>query len=168
MKKLIASGLTIAALTVSVLGCNSSSTTPPQRKPVLVAPKVATKPVHQVAIAQPIDPRPVFLKTGAKYDELDTSAVQRDVYEDKYLCGYTSVDSFGDGTGEEICVYTYANAQDENADLERNLSPRDGSRAIRIPGKFEIVWVTPSTNQEGNFVFSPSLTTIATRVGGTV
>lgn len=116
------------------------------------------------ARAQPADPRPVFLKTGAAYDETDGHAVDRDAYGDKFLCGVTgAADEQGDR--EQICVYTFATAQRQQADLTQ---PGSGDGEVTVKGNLWDVWVVPVTDHEGNFTFPVTPKEIALRVHGTV
>jgi hypothetical protein len=157
MKKLIP---LLALAGVAACGGQAATTHP--------HPSATSTPTSQqpsTATGQPADPHALFLKTGAKYDSINGKAVSRDVEGDKYLCGYFTVDSFDTGTGERVCVDSYASLQAMKADLQLNADPTDGSQPITDPSKLMTIWLTPTTDSEGNFIFPESLKEVAARVG---
>lgn len=156
-------------LALAAAGCTSRSSAPggsDERSSASAAAPVAAASSAPAAAApaRPSDPRPIFLKTGAAYEETDGDAVDRDVYGDKFLCGVTGAAN-EQGDRERICVYTFATAQRQQEDLTQ---PGSGDGEVTVKGNLWDVWVIPVTDHEGNFTFPVTPKEIALRVHGTV
>jgi len=152
MKKISAAAA--AAFTVLLAaGCGSAATLATRDPSPAIRPAVQEK----AAAKQPADPRPVFLEAGASYDSYDGTAVARDFYGDKYLCGVLKQES--------VCVYSFATAARQQEDLTQ---PGSGDGEVTVKGPGWDVWVIPVTDAEGNFTFPVSPAVIAERVHGTV
>jgi hypothetical protein len=104
----------------------------------------------------PANPEPLLARTGVTM--AGAQGVSADIYGDRYDCAY-----FGGDAGEEVCAETYRDAAGEQADLQRNASPSDGS-VPAVVSSTSIVWVTPVQEADGTFAFSPSAAVIAARV----
>lgn len=111
------------------------------------------------AAPAPANPRPVFAKTGATYSQFDGTAVQRDVYQDKFLCGTAG------RTQEQVCVYTFATAARQQADITQ---PGSGDGEVTVEGSLWDIWVIPATDEDGNFTFPVTPQRIASLTGGKV
>lgn len=145
--------------TVSLTACGATSvSTPTASKPSVSLPEAQG--------SQPANPVPILRETGVKMATAQGPAV--DIEQDRFDCAYFQELSGGIGTGEEVRVYTFRDPAAQQADLQLNTSPSDGSRPITLTHPLASVWVTPVQDANGNFAFPVPLSVIAGRVHGVV